>query len=192
MKTAFIIFEGLTALDFVGAYDALRRLKILGARPDFEWDICAFTEEVHDETGLQIAPTKVGQSLAGYDLLVVPGGMGTRVLMKDEPFLTWLKTGADIPLKTSVCTGSLLMAAAGFLTGRRATTHPNAYELLAQYKGIEVVRERVVDEGDIITARGVTSSIDLGLYLCEKLTNRETRDAIKRQMDYPYEMILSN
>ncbi len=89
-------------------------------------------------------------------------------------------------LKASVCTGALLLGAAGFLKGKRATTHPNNFDELAPYCA-EVVDERVVDEGDIVTARGVTSAIDLGLYLVERLASAAARARIAKQMDYPYQ-----
>src|SRR5687768_5425774 len=92
MKTAFIIFEDMTMLDFVGAYDALIRLKTMRFVKTFEWDICGSTKEVSDGRGLAVRPTKIRPSLSGYDLLVVPGGFGARALMKDEPFLNWLGT----------------------------------------------------------------------------------------------------
>lgn len=183
MKIAFVIFDHLTALDFIGVYDPLTRLKTQKFIEAAEWEICAPTQTVTDGLGLQLAATKVGGSLAGYDLLVVPGGYGTRALKNDAAFIEWLRTAAACPLKTSVCTGSLLLGAAGFLQGRRATTHPAAFELLAPYV-TTVVDDRIVDEGEVITARGVTSAIDLGLYLCEKLAGRQAMERIRRQMDY--------
>ena len=183
MKIAFVIFDHLTVMDFVGVYDAVTRLKTMNFIEEVRWDICAVTETVKDGLGLQLVATRVGGSLAGYDLLVVPGGYGTRRLANDAAFIEWVRTAADCPLKTSVCTGSLLLGAAGFLKEKRATTHPGAFDLLAPYVAA-VVDDRVVDEGDVITARGVTSAIDLGLYLCEKLAGREAMERIRTQMDY--------
>ena len=87
-------------------------------------------------------------------------------------------------MKASICTGSLLLGAAGFLKGKKATTHPEAFGELRKYCS-SVVDERIVDEGDVITAGGVSSSIDLGLYLCEKLAGRAVKEQIRRQIDYP-------
>jgi transcriptional regulator GlxA family with amidase domain len=183
MKIGFIIYNDMTALDFVGIYDPLTRLKTMGFMPDLTWEICSFTQEIIDGTGLQFMPTKVGASLAGYDIVVVPGGLGSRRLMHDAGFIEWIKTAAACNLKVSVCTGSLLLGAAGMLKGRRATTHPGAIDLLAGYCQ-QVVMDRVADAGDIITARGVTSAIDVGLYVCEKLTGYEIKEKIRQQMDY--------
>ena len=183
MKAAFIIYDVMTAMDFIGVYDALIRLKTMNVMPDFEWEICARTAEVVDGCGLRLTPTMTPATLEGFDLFIVPGGYGSRTLAYDEGFIGWLRTAESCKLKASVCTGSILLGAARFLEGKRATTHPSAFEELRPFCAC-VVDERVVDEGEIITARGVTSSIDLGLYLCEKLAGREARERIARQMDY--------
>jgi cyclohexyl-isocyanide hydratase len=104
-------------------------------------------------------------------------------LVDDAGFIAWLKTSAPCELKPSVCTGSLLLGAAGFLEGRRATTHPNAFRELERFCA-KVVDQRVVDEGDVVTAGGVTSAIDLGLHLVERFVGREGGERIRRQMDY--------
>ena len=186
MKVAFVVFDGMTMLDFVGIYDGITRLKSMGFIPALSWEICALSEHVSDDHGLRIASTWTTRSLEGFDILVVPGGLGTRKLQHDGDFTDWLQSGEPASLKVSVCTGALLMGAAGFLTGRRATTHPNAYGELEPYCR-EVVRERVVEDGNIITARGVTSSIDAGLYVVGHLKGEEVRVKIARQMDYPYD-----
>jgi cyclohexyl-isocyanide hydratase len=134
---------------------------------------------------LRFVPDVVGESLSGYDLLVVPGGSGTRTLMRDADFLRWFGTAADVPLKVSACTGSLLLGAAGFLRGKAATTHPRARPDLAEFCST-VEHRRIVDAGDVVTAAGVTAGIDLGLYLVERLAGAAAREQIARQMDYPY------
>jgi cyclohexyl-isocyanide hydratase len=181
MNIAFVIYNGMAALDFIGVYDPVTRLKTMGFVPDLEWDICAYTREVRDSTGLLFNPTKVKEPLEGYDIVFVPGGRGSRALMDDGRFIQWLRTASGI--KVSVCTGSLLLGSAGFLEGKKATTHRGSFDELKRFCS-EVVDRRVVDEGDVITAEGVTSSIDLGLYLCEKLAGREARERIRRQMEY--------
>ncbi|HYB19802.1 MAG TPA: DJ-1/PfpI family protein [Thermodesulfobacteriota bacterium] len=185
MKIAFVIFKGLTALDFIGIYDPLTRLKSMGFIPELEWDICGYTEKVTDDKGLRFTPTKVQESLQGYDMIVVPGGYGTRTLAKDQDFIGWLRTAESCKLKVSVCTGALLLGAAGFLQGKRATTHPSSFQELKPFC-LSVLDNRIVDEGNIITARGVSSAIDAGLYVVEKLAGLEAKTRISRQMDYPY------
>jgi transcriptional regulator GlxA family with amidase domain len=186
MKTAFIVFDRMTALDLIGAYDPLTRLKSMNFIPGFDWRICAYTEEVLDDRGLRFTPDTVAESLEAYDIIVVPGGFGTRALQHDRAFTQWLRSAAPVKLKTSVCTGALLLGSAGFLTGKRATTHPNAFEELKPYCAEVVVDRRVVDEGGVVTAQGVTSSIYLGLHLVERLAGREAKVRIAKQMDYPY------
>lgn len=186
MKVAFVVFDGMTALDFVGIYDCITRLKSMGFMPALSWEICALSDQVSDDHGLQVASTWTSRPLESFDMLVVPGGLGTRQLQHDGNFTEWLKSGESASLKVSVCTGALLMGAAGFLTGRRATTHPSAYGELEPYCR-EVVSERVVEDGDIITARGVSSSIDAGLYVVSRLEGEAVRRKIARQMDYPYD-----
>ena len=172
-------------MDFVGIYDPLTRLKSMDILPDFEWKACARTAEVVDDRGLRLVAGSVGESLESYDMVVVPGGFGTRALVSDEAFMRWFSTCEPCGLKVSVCTGALLLGAAGFLKGRRATTHPNAFRQLEPFCD-DVLDARIVDDHDVITARGVTSAIDLGLYLVEKLAGSDARARVAKQMDYPY------
>jgi cyclohexyl-isocyanide hydratase len=116
-------------------------------------------------------------------MIIIPGGFGTRELINDENFINWLKTAKNSSIKVSVCSGSLLMGAAGFLQGKSATTHPSAFSEVEKYCK-SVIDMRIVDEGEVITARGVTSSIDLGLYLCEKIASYDIKEKIRKQMDY--------
>jgi len=185
MKVAFVVFDRMTSLDFIGFYDPVTRLKSMHIDDSFDWRVCAATPNVTDDRGLRMQADSVNEALASYDLLFVPGGFGTRSLERDPAFIDWLRTADEVPLKVSVCTGALLLGAAGFLRGRRATTHPSAYKELEPYCR-EVVHDRVVDEGDVITARGVTSAIDAGLHVVQRLAGAEARTRIAAQMDYPY------
>ena len=185
MKAAFVVFDQMTSLDFIGIYDPLTRLKTMDILPEFSWNICSVTETVTDDRNLVIQPDRVGQSLFPYDVLVVPGGYGTRALYRNPEFVDWIKTARQVELKVSVCTGALLLGAAGFLKNKRATTHPGVLEEL---KGLcsEVVQSRIVDEGDVITGGGVTAGIDVGLYVVERIAGVAAREKIAKQMDYPY------
>jgi transcriptional regulator GlxA family with amidase domain len=185
MKIAFVIFEGMTGLDLVGAFDPVTRLKTMQIVPDLQYDICATIGDVRDASGLAYRADRICGPFDGYDMVVLPGGNATRQLVDDVDFIGWIRTAAACPHKVSVCTGGLLWGAAGFLQGKRATTHPTAFAALAKY-GATVVDDRVVEDSDVITARGVTSSIDLGLYLVEKIAGPAAREKIATQMDYPY------
>ncbi len=184
MKIAFVLFNGITMLDFIGFYDPISRLKSQGYIPNMSWDFCSFTDTVEDSFGLSVETTRVRQSLDAYDLIFVPGGFGTRTLRNDRDFVNWLKTAQNVPYKVSVCTGSLLLGAAGFLQDRMATTNFKEYETLKQYCP-NVQKARIVEDRNVITAGAVASSLDLGLYLCEKFAGIEAREAIRANMDYP-------
>ena len=183
MNVGFIIYDGMTALDFIGVYDPVTRLNTMRFLPDLHWDVCARSMTVEDGTGLGFLPSRVGESLHDYDMVIVPGGYGSRTLMEDAAFIDWLRTADPCRYKVSVCTGALLLGAAGFLKGKTATTHRSAFNDLKPLCA-SVVDRRIVDEGGVITARGVSSSIDLGLYLCDKLAGHEAQERIRRQMDY--------
>lgn len=184
LKVAFIIFNGITALDFIGFYDPISRLKSQGYIPNLSWELCSFTDTVQDSFGLSLTPSKVRQSLDSYDMIFVPGGLGTRTLQTDRDFINWLRTSYNVPLKVSVCTGSLLLGAAGFLRDRKATTNFKEYETLKQYCPT-VIKTRIVDDQDVITGGAVAASLDLGLYICEKLAGPEAKESIRTNMDYP-------
>ncbi|MBW4083059.1 DJ-1/PfpI family protein [Paenibacillus sp. S150] len=187
MRMAFVLFDGITFLDFAGFYDVIRRLGAFEAGQGLEMDICGFSGEVADEQGLIVKTGQIQPDLAQYDLVFVPGGMGTRKLRDDGPFISWLQSAKDVPYKVSVCTGSLLLGAAGFLQDCWATTHPSAYELLEPYCA-QTVKTRIVQDGQVITGGGVSTSIDLGLYLMSLLAGEEAMLAVKKQIDYPYEV----
>ncbi|WP_218644666.1 DJ-1/PfpI family protein [Natronomonas gomsonensis] len=184
VRIAFVVYDGLTALDFVGAYDPITRVGTMGFREDIEWEVCGLSPTVTATGGLTFETTVTDEPLDGYDAVVVPGGIGTALPDDGHPVVSWLRTAADCRYKLSVCTGSLLLAAAGLLDGRRATTHPSAYEALAERAA--VTERRVVRDGDVITGGGVSSALDVGLYFAELLTDAGTRDHIAEQMDYPH------
>ena len=183
MKIAFIIFDGITWLDLAGVYEPVTRLRHMDYLPNLQWDICGLRDGAVDAGGLKILATRTGGSLEGYDAIIVPGGRGSRECIHDNQFIDWIRTAAPATWKISVCTGSLILGAAGFLQGRRATTHFDAHDLLAPYcKSVE--SDRIVEDGDCITAGAVSASIDLGLYLCRKWAGDEADIMIRYKMDY--------
>jgi cyclohexyl-isocyanide hydratase len=180
---AFVTYDGMTALDLVGAFDPVTRIDTMGIA-DLDWDVVARTPDVTATGRLAFEPTAVAPDLGDYDVAFVPGGVATRDLTDDEAMVEWIRSAADCEWQVSVCTGSLLLGEAGFLEGKRATTHPSAYDLLGEY--CEVADERVVRDGSVVTGRGVSSSIDLGLSLVELLADADARERIRERMDYPY------
>jgi cyclohexyl-isocyanide hydratase len=105
-------------------------------------------------------------------------------LIGDAAFLDWLRGVSPQAVMAAVCGGSLALGAAGFLKGKPATTHPGLMQYLSRFTA-DVSQERVVDAGNVMTARGVTSAIDLGLYLCGHIAGSEAAEKIRAQMDYP-------
>lgn len=179
MKIAFVIYNGMSGLDFVGVYDGVARLKAAGAVPGLEWALCAVSAEVCEAGGLKFTASQVGGSLDGFDVLIVPGGPGSAGLAEDPGFVDWLKTGEACRIKAAVGTGALLLGAAGFLEDKRATTDREAAEAWKRYTPA-VLEQRIVEDGGVITAGGApeaTAAIELGLYLCEKLAEGQAPGA---------------
>ena len=183
MRVAYVLYDDITLLDFVGFYDPVSRLRSLGYRPDLTWDLCALQAQITDNHGTVINIDRVRPDLSGYELVYVPGGFGSRRLLANSDFLDWLRPASSVPHLVSVCTGSLLLGAAGLLTGRRATTHFNEYDRLAPYVD-EVVREDLVHHGPVITGGAVAAALPLGLYVAELLAGKEAATAIRRSMNY--------
>ncbi len=183
MKIAFIIFNDLTTLDFIGVYDPLTRIKTMKFSDSFEYDVCSFTDRVVSVEGLEIVPTKVRNDLSIYDYVIIPGGKGIFELMENKEFLDWLRKIPESAVICTVCYASLLLGVMGKLKNKKATTHRSVMEDLKKYTN-NALDCRIVEDGNIVTARGVSSAIDLGLYLCEKIMGKEIREKIQIQMDY--------
>jgi transcriptional regulator GlxA family with amidase domain len=183
MKLGYIIFDGITWLDFIGIYDPLSRLKSMNYIPALTWDVCSHTDTAKDNFSLEIKPTKIKNSLAGYDAIIIPGGHGTRELQFNTAFIDWIKTAEPVKYKISICTGSLILGAAGFLKNKTATTNFREYEALKPYCE-RVSTERIVEDGNVITAGAVSASIDLGLFLCNKWAGPHAAEEIRKRMDY--------
>lgn len=183
MTLAYIIFDGITWLDLIGVYDPISRLKSMNYIPALSWDICSFTEIAKDIFGLEVKPTKIKAPLVDYDAIIVPGGHGTRQLQIDTAFTNWIKTAEPVKYKISICTGSLILGAAGFLKNKTATTNFREYEALRPYCE-KVSTERIVEDGNVITAGAVSASLDLGLFLCNKWAGPEAAEEIRKRMDY--------
>jgi transcriptional regulator GlxA family with amidase domain len=137
--------------------------------------------------GLKVMPDYAWSDAPAIDLLVVPGGFGTRALLRDEPTLAWVRSAAArASLVTSVCTGALVLAQLGLLAGRRATTHWAAHDLLASLDpSIQVDRRsRVVSDG-VVTSAGVSAGIDMAFDVVEQLCGRAVADETAHYIDYP-------
>ena len=180
MRIAITLFDRVTALDAVGPYEVLSRIP--GARVDF---VAAEPGPKRTDTrALALTADVALGELPDPDVVVVPGGYGTRALVDDEAFLDWLRTAHETTQwTTSVCTGSLVLAAAGILDGLEATTHWMEYELLERLGALPVPR-RVVRQGKVITAAGVSAGIDMALMLAAEVAGEEAAKAIQLGIEY--------
>ena len=179
MQITFLLFDEITALDLVGPYEVLARLP--GASVRF---VGQRMGRVVSDGGLGMHVDATLDEVRATDLLLVPGGFGARKLQSDERMLAWLRAiDATTQLTTSVCTGSLLLGAAGLLRGKRATTHWAQFESLAAH-GATPVSERYVQDGKYRTAAGVSAGIDLGLALALELHGKAVAEAIQLGIEY--------
>jgi len=177
---ACLVFEGITALDIIGPYEVLARLP--GAEVRF-----VAKEQGAIRTDNQVLGIVADHAIADMksaDVLVVPGGFATVNLEKDEGLLEWIRAiDATSTWTTSVCTGSMLLAAAGLLEGKQATTHWASLERLREYGAIPT-SERVVEQGKYVTAAGVSSGIDMALTLAGMIAGDDVARAIQLSIEY--------
>lgn len=185
MKIAFVLYTDVTLLDFAGLYDPISRLKTMGFCPDLEYVVSSRTKEIRSSEGLKIMPDDICTDFTSYDYVIIPGGDGVRDLMKNTEFIHWIRAVGQDTTIAAVCGGVLLLGAAGLLKERKATTHPAMQPVLMHFAG-EVLTDRIVADGSIITAGGVTAAIDLGLYITELIAGQQRREEIQKQMDYPH------
>ncbi|WP_055693632.1 DJ-1/PfpI family protein [Streptomyces prasinopilosus] len=180
MQIAIVLFDRFTALDAIGPYEMLCRIP--GADTVF---VARRPGPVRNDRGdLALVADRAFEEVPAPDVVVVPGGPGQSARMDDEALLGWLRTAsATSTWTTSVCTGSLLLAAAGLLEGRRATSHWLALDSLAAF-GAEPTGERVVTDGRFITAAGVSAGIDMGLTLVGRIAGDEHAQLVQLGTEY--------
>ncbi|MEU6195780.1 DJ-1/PfpI family protein [Streptomyces sp. NPDC047061] len=180
MQFAIVLYDRFTALDAVGPYETLGRL------PDSE--VVFVAEEagpVRTDNGyLALTADRTLAEVPHPDVVVVPGGPGQTPQMTNQALLDWIRTAdATSTWTTSVCTGSLLLAAAGLLEGRRATSHWLALDELRKF-GAEPTGERVVTDGKYVTAAGVSAGIDMGLALLGRISGDDVAQAVQLGIEY--------
>jgi len=206
LNVGILIFDGVEVLDFAGPFEVFSRTRLVAGldsrRPrsddddhdDVPLNVFTVAQSGADTAivatgGLRVVPHHGFDSAPSIDLLVVPGGFGTRSLLNNQDVVAWIaKTAASAQRVTSVCTGALLLAKAGLLSGKRATTHWGAYEALAEVDDTIAVDRgaRVVESDDgVITSAGVAAGIDMAFSVVESLFGREVADETARYIDYP-------
>jgi transcriptional regulator GlxA family with amidase domain len=179
MDIAIPLYDRFTALDAVGPYEVLWRVP--GAR--VRW-IGAEARPYATDRGLQLVAEATFGDVPAPDVVVVPGGTGTRDALRDERLVEWIRAAdATSTWTTSVCTGALLLGAAGILDGLRATTHWAYMDDLARY-GAEATSDRVVRQGKVITSAGVSSGIDMALALAAQIAGDDVAQAIQLRIEY--------
>jgi transcriptional regulator GlxA family with amidase domain len=180
MEIVFLLFEEIAVLDAAGPYEVLVRLPSARVR-------CAAKQRgiVRSEAGtLGLVADVALEEVEACDLLLVPGGFGARKLQRDEQVLRWLRAiDQTTRLTATVCTGSLLLGAAGLLQGKRATTHWAFFDALAAH-GALPLHERVVRDGKYASGAGVSAGIDLALSLALELAGRDVAEAIQLAVEY--------
>jgi cyclohexyl-isocyanide hydratase len=179
LEIGSLLFDQLDQIDLTGPFEVFSRL------PNSTCRIYAKTcAPVRDMGGLLLTPDATLSEAPKLDVLHVPGGFGQEALMDDEEVLSWLRQQAAGALCVlSVCTGALLCGAAGLLKGKRATTHWSSHHLLP-YFGATPVNERVVIDGNLVLAAGVTAGIDAALHVAAMLRGQEAAEAIQLSMQY--------
>jgi transcriptional regulator GlxA family with amidase domain len=179
MEIAIPLYDRFTALDAVGPYEVLWRVP--GAR--VRW-VAAEARPYATDRGLQLVAEATLDDLPAPDILVVPGGTGTLEALENERLVDWIRAAdATSTWTTSVCTGALLLGAAGLLAGRRATTHWAYLDRLEAY-GATPTSERVVREGKLVTSAGVSSGIDMALTLAAEIAGADVAQAIQLRIEY--------
>jgi len=181
------LFDDVEELDAVGPWEVLATW--CGFWPDDGWTVATFSLDgrpVRGAKGMGLVPeTSIGD-LGHLDVVLHPGGRGTRPLLKDPEHLDRVRSWAAADIATSVCTGSLVYAAAGLLAGRPATTHWASLDTLTELDPTIEVRpdDRWVDDGDIVTSAGVSAGIDMALHLVHRLASAERAAEVRRYIQY--------
>ena len=179
MQIAFLLFPDVTQLDLTGPAQVLSRLP--GAKLDLVWES---RDPVLTDSGFSILPTATFAEVPCADLVCVPGGMGVTKVIAHDPALAWLRqVGAEATWVTSVCTGALVLGAAGLLKGYRATTHWAWHDHLALF-GAEPVRARTVFDRNRVTGGGVTAGIDFAFALSAKIAGEDHARAVQLALEY--------
>jgi transcriptional regulator GlxA family with amidase domain len=183
-----LLFDGVEELDAVGPWEVLAYWTL--QHPDDGWTVSCLSTDGSEVTGAKGLVLGAHASVAdapALDVLIHPGGQGTRRMLHDPAHLDWVRAQrAAVPLLTSVCTGSLVYAAAGLLSGRPATTHWASLNLLSELDPTVVtdVDARFVDDGDLITSAGVSAGIDMALHLVARFAGVDRARQVRRAIQY--------
>ena len=181
-----MIFDNVEDLDFTGPLEVFGTASRLKPNSLHPFTIQREDREVKTVNGLRVTPDYGFRNCPRLNILLVPGGIGTRTEMKDPETLEFVKRNASsCELVLSVCTGALVLAASGLLNGKRATTHWAAIDELKAFSQVTIDRLRYVRDGKIVTSAGVSAGIDMALYVTKELFGRSVAEDVARDMEYP-------
>ena len=184
LNVGILIFPGVEELDFVGPFEVLSYLNKVIPESTRMLLVSETSDSVKAYNGMRVLPDVTIETCPDLDILVVPGGKGRLIAMKNPHLIQFIKN--QVPHAryiASVCTGAFLLAEAGLLTGKKATTYHEVLEDLSGYD-VQVVTDKVVPQGQIITAGGVSSGIELGFYLLRELFGAQTAQQVARKIEY--------
>lgn len=192
LRTGFLLFDDAEELDFVGPWEVFTMANEVagysGGEKPFETLMIAETNApVRCRKGMRVLPDATIETCGKLDIILIPGGQGTRVEVKNEKLLAWIaKTASSCTWITSVCTGALLLSAAGPAKGKRVTTHWGFVEQLrARNEAAEVLEKvRYVRDGNVVTAAGVSAGIDMALWLVGQIKTPDFARNVQRAMEY--------
>lgn len=188
LNTAILIFDDVEVLDFAGPFEVF---SVTNELNDYSllnvYTVAREKRPIIARNGLSVNPAYSIDDAPQPDILIIPGGSGTRPILQQQDLLAWILQSAGNAEKVlSVCTGALLLAKVGLLDGQKATTHHSAFELLGEIAPkAEIVRDvRFVDNGKVITAAGISAGIDMSLHVIEMLYGKQAAQQTATYMEY--------
>lgn len=187
-NVAILIFDEVEVLDFCGPFEVFSVTGGRSSPPPFQvYTVAEYNRPIRTVGGLSVNPTHAFDDSPRPDILLVPGGIGTRREIRNPHLINWINArDEEVELLLSVCTGALLLAQAGLLDGLRSTTHHSAFDLLRQLapKSHVLESERIVDNGKIILSAGISAGIDMSLYVVGRLFGEQQAEETAAHMEY--------
>ncbi|OJJ19570.1 AraC family transcriptional regulator [marine bacterium AO1-C] len=196
INVGIFIFDEVEVLDFAGPFEVFAKT-VVEEKEAFQVSLVSAEDKiVNARYGFRVLPDVIFESEPAFDVLIVPGGLGAEVIeIKNEVTINWLKNQQEkVSILASVCTGALLLAEAGILDGKRATTHwMDVDRLEKEYPQVNVERDiRFIDEGHLLTSGGISAGIDMSLHIVERFFGKETADTTAKKMEYDRKYIIQS
>nr|WP_236932661.1 DJ-1/PfpI family protein [Geosporobacter ferrireducens] len=184
INIGILVFEKIEELDFIGPFEVLSYVNKIKPESTNVWLVSDEEQSIRGYNGLRFFSDYTIDNCPQLDVLVVPGGQGRKLAMENEKILSFIRNRyAELKYLSSVCTGALIIAATGLLKDKLATTYHTAFDELSEM-GVIVKSSKVVQDGKIITGAGVSSGIDVGLYLLNKLFDETTAQKVADKIEY--------